>query len=70
MLSAAERRDGDTSPPAAERQVRATWEDTRCRSCARLLCKNTRDALRAGQMIEIKCGACNTTNYLVGRPEV
>jgi len=49
--------------------VDTTWESTRCRCCTRLLCKNTRNALRPECVIEIKCGDCKTLNYLMGRPE-
>jgi len=54
-------------PP--EPVVRGQWEDLRCRSCRRLLAKNTRDALRPGAMVELKCKSCNTLNFLVGKPE-
>ena len=56
----------DVEAPAP---VVAPWEHTRCRGCSRLLCKNTRDALRPECVIEIKCGDCKTLNYLMGRPE-
>jgi phage FluMu protein Com len=46
--------------------VQAEWEDVRCRHCKRLLAKITRDALTARAMAELKCGSCNTLNYLVG----
>ena len=32
--------------------------DRRCSRCRRLLCKSTRDALRPGAIIELKCGKC------------
>lgn len=57
------------SPIAVPAAVESTWESTRCRCCTRLLCKNTRDALRPECVIEIKCGDCKTLNYLMGRPE-
>jgi phage FluMu protein Com len=65
------RSDVDASTPI-ERPTSTSvhWEDMRCRSCTRLLCKNTRNALRPGQMIEIKCSACNAVNFLMGRPDV
>jgi hypothetical protein len=56
-------------PPIAAPAVESPWESTRCRCCTRLLCKNTRDALRPECVIEIKCGDCKTLNYLMGRPE-
>lgn len=57
-------------PIAAETPVvAAPWEETRCRCCTKLLCKNTRNALRPECAIEIKCGDCKTLNYLMGRPE-
>lgn len=41
----------------------------RCRKCRKLLCKVTsRDAVRQGEQVEIKCSNCNDVNYLVGRP--
>jgi phage FluMu protein Com len=56
-------------PPAEPAiETPSSWEATRCRSCQRLLCKNTRDALRPECIIEIKCGDCKTLNYLMGRP--
>jgi len=55
--------------PSAAPVLDSTWESTRCRCCTRLLCKNTRDALRPECVIEIKCGDCKTLNYLMGRPE-
>jgi phage FluMu protein Com len=58
---------GGGDPPIEP--VVPTWESTRCRSCGRLLCKNTRDALRPECVIEIKCGDCKTLNYLMGRPD-
>lgn len=60
----------DVEPDRPASTSGVAWENTRCRSCTRLLCKNTRDALRPGQMIEIKCGHCNTVNFLMGRPDV
>jgi phage FluMu protein Com len=58
--------DAEASTFVRERE----WEQTRCRECGRLLCKNTRDALKPSQMIEIKCGGCNVLNYIVGRLDV
>ena len=57
--------DVAADPPVVE----TPWESTRCRCCTRLLCKNTRNALRPECVIEIKCGDCKTLNYLMGRPE-
>ena len=38
----------------------------RCSGCGRIICKRSdADAIRPGQMIEIKCG-CNQMNYLMG----
>jgi hypothetical protein len=37
----------------------------RCSGCGKIICKTTVDAVRAGQVIEIKCG-CNQRNYLIG----
>lgn len=59
----------DAAPLEETPVVAAPWESTRCRCCGRLLCKNTRDALRPECVIEIKCGDCKTLNYLMGRPE-
>ena len=62
--------DTAEAPPAIVAAVPETpWESTRCRCCTRLLCKNTRNALRPDCVIEIKCGDCKTLNYLMGRPE-
>lgn len=58
------RNDGEAPPP--DRAVEAAWEDIRCRQCRRLLAKNTRSALRQDAMVELKCGSCNTLNYIVG----
>jgi phage FluMu protein Com len=59
-----------TEAPAIGASVaETTWESTRCRCCMRLLCKNTRNALRPECVIEIKCGDCKTMNYLMGRPD-
>jgi phage FluMu protein Com len=53
-------------PAPSARPVDRAWEDVRCRQCRRLLCKQTRNPLKASEMIEIKCGACNSLNYLYG----
>lgn len=37
----------------------------RCSACGKIICKTTTDAVRSGQVIEIKCG-CNQRNYLMG----
>lgn len=64
----------DASTPEPETHggfvERRAWEPARCRSCTRLLCKHTRDAVRPGKMIEIKCGGCNALNYIMGPLEV
>lgn len=57
-----------TTTTTTEKAPLPSLEETRCRQCARLLCKNTREALRPGQLIEIKCASCNVMNFLVGRP--
>jgi phage FluMu protein Com len=62
-----ERRTDEPAPPPA---MLPKLEETRCRQCSRLLCKTTREAVRPGQMIEIKCNSCNTLNFLVGRPDL
>jgi len=59
----------DATADVADAPIAEPWESTRCRCCTRLLCKNTRDALRPECVIEIKCGDCKTLNYLMGRPE-
>lgn len=60
--------EGQTTPePASPSFVeRRDWERARCRGCARTLCKHTREALRPGMVIEIKCGGCNAMNYIMG----
>lgn len=60
-----ERRTVEDDPPV-DRPIAAAWEVVRCRQCRRLLARNTRAALRPGEMLEIKCGSCNTMNFLVG----
>lgn len=60
------RNDEQTTAPPIDKGVTAAWEDLRCRQCRRLLARNTRSALRPGEMLEIKCGHCNVRNYLVG----
>ena len=37
----------------------------RCSRCSKIICKRTSNALRAGEVVEIKCG-CNELNYLMG----
>jgi len=45
-------------------------ERVRCRKCRYLLCKVTSvRAMRAGESVEIKCGNCNSFNYLAGEAE-
>lgn len=47
-----------------------TWEEVRCRTCKRLLCKATVSSpLRPAEAIEIKCRACDALNYLMGPPQ-
>lgn len=41
-------------------------EATQCHTCKKLLCENTRDAIRPGKIVAIKCGRCNAMNYLMG----
>jgi phage FluMu protein Com len=67
-VSLSERASDPSTPSTFVRE--REWEQTRCRECGRLLCKNTRDALKPSQMIEIKCGGCNVLNYIVGRLDV
>jgi len=43
-----------------------TLEETRCRKCRRLLLKVTPDALKPGAKLEVKCGSCNSFNFLIG----
>lgn len=42
----------------------------RCAQCGRTVCKATKDAVRAGEVIEIKCSRCNQRNYLMGAIDV
>lgn len=44
------------------------WEEVRCRTCKRLLCKTTVHPLRPSEIVEIKCAKCDALNYLMGRP--
>lgn len=40
-----------------------------CMKCGKLLLKRSSlQPLRPGEMIEIKCRACNELSYLVGQP--
>ena len=49
-----------------ERPVAHRLEATQCHTCKKLLCENTRDAIRPGKIVAIKCGRCNAMNYLMG----
>lgn len=37
--------------------------------CGRILFRSTSAPIKAGGMIEIKCGKCEKVNYVIGRPE-
>jgi phage FluMu protein Com len=50
------------------RPTERKWEEVRCRSCKRMLCKTTAQPLKPSEMIEIKCVKCDALNYLMGRP--
>lgn len=52
---------------AADSGFTRRLEVTKCHQCNRVLCENTRDALRPGEMVAIKCGRCNTMNYMLGQ---
>lgn len=54
----------------SESRLDRTYERVCCRNgeCRALLMKATASCLREGGAIEIKCGKCNTMNYLLGRP--
>ena len=41
-------------------------EDVRCPKCRKLLAKMEPQALRAGRLLEIKCGACNAYCTRIG----
>lgn len=61
-----------TEPSESDKPARAAeafMQDlrvVRCSGCGKIICKSTREAVRTGQVIEIKCG-CNQLNYLMGR---
>jgi len=58
------------SEPVTDRVTDRRWEEVRCRTCKRLLCKTTVSSpLRGAEAIEIKCAKCDALNYLMGRPE-
>ena len=60
-----------SASPSGEPGVAARrLEATRCHSCKKLLCESTRDAIRPGQVVAIKCGRCNAMNYLMGPTDV
>lgn len=52
------------------RVLRVSLERVCCRKCRALLCKLSERGVRQGGMLEIKCGSCNTLNYVVGMPDV
>ncbi len=43
-----------------------TLEDVRCPKCRKLLAKMEAGALKPGQLLEIKCGACNAYCTRIG----
>lgn len=55
-----------TASPAATAFTR-DLVTIRCSGCTKIICKITREAVRAGGLVEIKCAACNQQNYLLGR---
>lgn len=53
-------------PDRTEYRQANRLEATQCHTCKKLLCENTRDAIRPGKIVAIKCGRCNAMNYLMG----
>lgn len=72
--SADDRREEPRVPVSGRRAADCSQakklEATECHSCGKLLCENTRNAIRAGQIVAIKCGRCNAMNYLMGASDV
>jgi phage FluMu protein Com len=55
----------ETSPSPRPQPTWMDLESFRCRTCQRMLLKISKDALKPGKALEVKCYGCKEKNYLM-----